>query len=90
MPLSDLLSVLLDDARRPAIAWQIVALALCVAVGWGLARLIHRIHDAGGFADYMYDSPPEPPLHPDDAVWAGALARSANAGDRSTPRRPAG
>jgi small-conductance mechanosensitive channel len=42
MPLSDLLNVLLDDARRPAIFWQIVALALCVAVGWGLARLIHR------------------------------------------------
>jgi len=42
MPLSDLLSVLLDDARRPAIFWQIVALVLCVAVGWGLARLIHR------------------------------------------------
>jgi len=42
MPLSDLLNVLLDDARRPAIAWQIVALVLCVAVGWGLARLIHR------------------------------------------------
>lgn len=42
MPLSDLLNVLLDDARRPGIAWQIVALVLCVAVGWGLARLIHR------------------------------------------------
>ena len=42
MPLSDLLNVLLDDVRRPGIVWQVVALALCVAVGWGLAWLIHR------------------------------------------------
>lgn len=42
-----------------------------------LAQLIHRIHDAGGFAAYMYDSPPEPPLRPEEAAWAAALAHAA-------------
>jgi len=42
MPLSDLLSDLFADFRNPAILWQALAIVACVAVGWGLARLIHR------------------------------------------------
>ena len=41
MPLSDLLGDLLADFRNPAILWQALAIVACVAVGWGLARLIH-------------------------------------------------
>ncbi len=40
MPLSDLLGDLLADFRNPAILWQALAIVACVAVGWGLARLI--------------------------------------------------
>jgi small-conductance mechanosensitive channel len=41
MPLSDLLGDLFADFRNPAILWQALAIVACVAVGWGLARLIH-------------------------------------------------
>lgn len=42
MPLQQLLADLLGDIRQPAILWQALAIILCVAVGWGLARLMHR------------------------------------------------
>ncbi len=42
MPLQQLLADLLGDFRQPAILWQVLAIVLCVAVGWGLARLMHR------------------------------------------------
>jgi small-conductance mechanosensitive channel len=42
MPLQQLLADLLGDIRQPAILWQALAIALCVALGWGLARLLHR------------------------------------------------
>jgi small-conductance mechanosensitive channel len=42
MPLQQLLADLLGDIPKPAILWQALAIALCVAAGWGLARLIHR------------------------------------------------
>jgi small-conductance mechanosensitive channel len=42
MPLQQLLADLLGDIRQPAILWQALAVVLCVAVGWGLARLMHR------------------------------------------------
>ena len=42
MPLQQLLADLLGDIPKPAILWQALAIVLCVAAGWGLARLIHR------------------------------------------------
>ncbi|CAN7237464.1 mechanosensitive ion channel family protein [Massilia sp. LjRoot122] len=42
MPLQQLLADLLGDIHQPAILWQALAIVLCVAVGWGLARLMHR------------------------------------------------
>ncbi|RZJ84825.1 MAG: mechanosensitive ion channel [Massilia sp.] len=42
MPLQQLLADLLGDIHKPAILWQALAIILCVAVGWGLARLMHR------------------------------------------------
>ena len=40
MHLSNLLADLFDDLREPGIIWQVGAIALCVLLGWGLARLI--------------------------------------------------
>ena len=42
MPLQQLLADLLGDIRQPAILWQALAIVLCIGVGWGLARLMHR------------------------------------------------
>lgn len=42
MPLQQLLADLLGDIHKPAILWQALAIVLCVAIGWGLARLMHR------------------------------------------------
>lgn len=42
MPLQQLLADLLGDIHQPAILWQALAIILCVTVGWGLARLMHR------------------------------------------------
>ena len=40
MPLSNLLNDLLTDIRDPHLLWQAGAIALCVGLGWFLARLI--------------------------------------------------
>jgi small-conductance mechanosensitive channel len=42
MPISSLLVDLLDDMRDPGVAWQLGAIALCVALGWGLAHLVRN------------------------------------------------
>jgi small-conductance mechanosensitive channel len=42
MPLPKLLSDFLDDLREPGILWQVGAIALCIAVGWGLAYVIRN------------------------------------------------
>jgi small-conductance mechanosensitive channel len=42
MPLQQLLADLLGDIHKPVILWQALAIILCLAVGWGLARLMHR------------------------------------------------
>ena len=42
MPLQQLLADLLGDINKPAILWQALAIVLCMAVGWGLARLMHQ------------------------------------------------
>ncbi len=43
MPLSNLLSDLLDDIYNPAILWQAGIILACVVVGWGLSRLIRGL-----------------------------------------------
>ena len=42
MPLPKLLSDFLDDLREPGILWQVGAIAVCIAIGWGLARFIRN------------------------------------------------
>ncbi|MGH8853091.1 MAG: mechanosensitive ion channel family protein [Telluria sp.] len=42
MPLQKLLADLFGDINKPAILWQALVIVLCVVVGWGLARLMHR------------------------------------------------
>jgi hypothetical protein len=38
-----------------------------------LQELLHRLYDAGGYADFIYDSEPDPQLAPEDAAWARGL-----------------
>jgi hypothetical protein len=38
-----------------------------------LQALLHAIYDAAGYAKYVYDSPPVPPLDNADAEWAASL-----------------
>jgi hypothetical protein len=35
-----------------------------------LQRLLQRVYDAAGYAKYIYDESPQPPLSPEDAAWA--------------------
>ncbi|MFD2366518.1 mechanosensitive ion channel family protein [Pseudoduganella sp. GCM10020061] len=42
MPISSLLTDLLNDLRDPAVLWQAAVIAACVIVGWGLAHLLRR------------------------------------------------
>jgi small-conductance mechanosensitive channel len=42
MPLPKLLADFLDDLREPGILWQVGAIVLCIAVGWGLAQYIRN------------------------------------------------
>lgn len=48
MPLSNLLNILVNDIRNPALLWQVAAVVSCVALGWFLAQLIRSnyAHDA--------------------------------------------
>jgi len=38
-----------------------------------LQQILHRIYDAAGYAKYIYDSDPVPPLAAEDAAWAKSL-----------------
>lgn len=40
MPLSNLLSDLIDDINKPVIVWQVGIIAVCAALGWILARTV--------------------------------------------------
>ncbi|WP_426178240.1 mechanosensitive ion channel family protein [Massilia sp. TWR1-2-2] len=42
MQMSKLLSDLLADLREPGVLWQAGAIALCILVGWGLARFLRN------------------------------------------------
>jgi hypothetical protein len=35
-----------------------------------LQEVLHRVYDAYGYEDFLYGTPPEPPLSPEDAGWA--------------------
>lgn len=38
-----------------------------------LQAMLHRIYDAAGYAYYIYEGSPHPPLDPEDAAWARSL-----------------
>jgi hypothetical protein len=38
-----------------------------------LQAILHRLYDAAGYEDYIYDSTPDPPLAPEDLAWARPL-----------------
>jgi hypothetical protein len=38
-----------------------------------IQELLHRVYDAAGYAKYIYDGAPVPPLSPEDAAWARTL-----------------
>jgi small-conductance mechanosensitive channel len=42
MPITDLLRDLLDDFSKPSLLWQAIAIALSVAIGWVVARLVRH------------------------------------------------
>ena len=52
-----------------------------------LQQLLHETFDAAGYADYIYQGKPRPPLHPEDEAWA-QTARAAVAGDSSAAGIP--
>jgi hypothetical protein len=41
-----------------------------------LKALLDRVYDAAGYEDYLYESPPEPPLNESDAIWAKSFIAS--------------
>jgi hypothetical protein len=43
-----------------------------------LQQVLDRIYDAAGYEDYVYASPPEPPLSKEDAAWAKEQISSRN------------
>lgn len=43
-----------------------------------LKALLDRVYDAAGYEDYLYESPPEPPLEPADALWAQTFVSQAS------------
>jgi hypothetical protein len=42
-----------------------------------LQEILDHVYDAGGYAYYVYDGAPEPPLRPDDDAWARQLIPQA-------------
>lgn len=44
-----------------------------------LQAILHRIYDAAGYSMFLYRADPEPPLSPDDAVWAAQILEAAAA-----------
>jgi hypothetical protein len=47
-----------------------------------LQQLVHQIHDAAGYAKYIYENEITPPLSQADAQWAAAIATAARAKSR--------
>ena len=44
MPLSNLLSDLLDDINKPVILWQAGIIVVCAVLGWSLARMVRAMY----------------------------------------------
>ena len=42
-----------------------------------LQALLHRLYDAGGYEDYIYNVAPQPPLSPADESWARGILERA-------------
>jgi len=42
-----------------------------------LQALLHRLYDAGGYEDYIYDAMPQPPLKPADQQWVRDILQRA-------------
>lgn len=42
-----------------------------------LQEVLHRTYDAAGYAKYIYQETPDPPLRDDDAAWAGEIVQKA-------------
>ncbi|MFO0811390.1 MAG: DUF4058 family protein [Gemmataceae bacterium] len=68
-------------AARPAAEWYAIGLrqplptipvplAGDAHAALDLQTMLHRLHDAKGYAKFIYDTAPDPPLAPDDAAWA--------------------
>ena len=52
--------------------------------GLDLQAILHHLYDTRGYAKFIYDTPPDPPLSPEDEAWARSLIRSpANQPDAS-------
>jgi hypothetical protein len=43
-----------------------------------LQGILHRVYDAAGYADFIYNGRPTPRLHPDDDAWATQLVAQTN------------
>lgn len=41
-----------------------------------LQSVLHQVYDSGGYARYIYDGDPQPPLSPEDQKWALQLTQS--------------
>jgi hypothetical protein len=44
-------------------------------VALDLQEVLHRTYDAAGYAKYIYQETPDPPLREDDAAWACEIAK---------------
>ena len=42
-----------------------------------LQTILHRLYDSYGFAKFMYETEPDPPLSPEDAAWAREILQAA-------------
>ena len=41
-----------------------------------LKALLNRVYDAAGYEDYLYESPPDPPLNELDSIWTKSFVAS--------------
>jgi hypothetical protein len=43
-----------------------------------LQELLHQVYEEGGYATYVYEGSPVPPLDPQDSTWADAIVMAAS------------
>jgi hypothetical protein len=63
--------------RAPLPAIPIPLRASDSAATLDLQAVLNRVYDAAGYADYVYESPPEPRLSDADQAWANSLLAAA-------------